>query len=708
MKFRNRSASGSGAWAPAYFAALSIAVWGPALFSSGYVLLGDMVFTPAMNPNFGLLGPPRGLMSVALVLNTAFALSRLVGAVALQKLLLFALVFLPGYLMFRNVPTRNTWAAVFAGTLYAINPYTYTRLLMGNWGLLLGYGLLPVVVASALKTFEAPSAERAARTALWLSLTAVASVHMGIIALGLSFLLWVFSLKRRVRTRALVASALLVAVLFLLLCSFFIVPALNSGSLTSRVGRADLAAFETRSSSSVGRAVSVLGMYGFWKLQLDALLPRKHVPLWPLFIALLLLLSIVGAAHAWAEPRRGPLVKTIVACAVVGFFLALGATAPVTGRLFGFLYDHISVVKLFREPQKFVALLVLAYSMLGAFGLERLLERRSRRPRRRQAWKGAAVALLILLVLFYGFRAFGGLWGQARAVEYPDSWSEAKEFLDREAGDSRVLFVPAYWYMRFDFTESDLTIASPLPTFFEQKNLVGVAIEVFGRQLNAGPLDRYLAVAFESARERGNLGAMLAVLDVEYVLFVQTPGSSTFSYVLSQEDLEVVRRWPDLVVLQNKVNVGGLVEARQRGTYRDLEDAARLARGGKLVGSYLRKGAETEIADAAGRVPDRYRISPRRASFVLTGAAEPGDSLLFSEPYDSDWRLNGRSARAQLGTTCAFPLPAGEGGAMTIVYMNPYIYLGYAASGLGLLLCVLFLAAGLAARRRAGMDGDEP
>ena len=45
---------------------------------------------------------------------------------------------------------------------------------------------------------------------------------------------------------------------------------------------------------------------------------------------------------------------------------------------------------------------------------------------------------------------------------------------------------------------------------------------------------------------------------------------------------------------------------------------------------------------------------------------------------------------------------------MTIVYMNPYIYLGYAASGLGLLLCVLFLAAGLAARRRAGMDGDEP
>ena len=183
MKSRNSRIAKGGIWPPVYFAVVAVAVWGPALFASGYVLLGDMVATPAMNPNVSLLGPPRGLMSIALVLNLAWALSRVLGAVLLQKLLLFSLVLLPGYLMYRNAPTRNRWAALFAGTLYAVNPFVYTRLLMGQWGFVFGYALLPVLAASALETFRAPDRSRVATTALWLALTAILSVHIAIIAI---------------------------------------------------------------------------------------------------------------------------------------------------------------------------------------------------------------------------------------------------------------------------------------------------------------------------------------------------------------------------------------------------------------------------------------------------------------------------------------------------------------------------------------------
>ncbi len=689
MNRSNRREVVSAIWPPVYYAGLAIAVWAPALFSGGFVLLGDMVFTPAMNPNVSLLGPPRGLMSVALLLNIAWGLSRLIGAVALQKLLLVSLVFLPGYVMYRNAPTPSRPAAVFAGTLYAVNPFIYTRLVMGQWGLILGYALLPVALMSALKTFKEPSGRACVKTSLWLALVAVLNVNMGIIALLLALLICLFSHGRLVRPGRMLGALGVVLALFLLLCSFFIVPALHSGELTSRVGRADLEAFETRSSSAVGEEVSVLGLYGFWKLQLDSILPRRHVPLWWLFAALLLVLSVLGASRAMGEPTRGPLVKALVVCAVLGFFLALGSRAPLTGRLFLFLYDHSSVMKLFREPQKFVAILVLAYSMLGAIGVERLLGRRSRKPVSRPSWKAVFVAVLLLLTLFYSFRVFGGLWGEARAVEYPSSWTEAKQVLDREAGDARVLFVPPYWYMRFDFTGGDRTIASPFPTFFEQRNVVAVAIEVFGRQLNAGPLDRYLEAAFASARDEGNLGATLALLDVKYVVFARNPASSLFSYVLEQEDMEVIKSWPDLVLLENKVPASRLMLAGREGAYRDLASAARAAEWDNLAGSYIRKGAQTEIADATGKALD-YRGGSRGASFELPAGSGPGDSVLLAEPYDGDWRMEGRAALPQLGTTCAFPVAAGAEGRNAIRYVNPFITAGYALSGLGLALCVLF------------------
>jgi len=501
--------------------------------------------------------------------------------------------------------------------------------------------------------------------------------------------------KRAVAVGGLVA----VLVIFCVLSAFWLIPG-ESGPVGS-ITRADLKAFETRSTSKAGTAISVVGMYGFWKTQLDPLLPRKNVPLWPVFAFGFLLLAIYGFWSYRSEPTRGPLVKALVVIGVVGFFMALGAKTPVTGPIFSFLFDHVTFFRLFREPQKFASMLVLAYAMLGALGVERLAARRARRAEDPRVFKAIAV-LLLLLVCFYSFRAFGGLWGEAKAVSYPRSWAEAQTIMEGDNGDWKALYLPPYWYMRFDFLNSDYTINSPMPMYFRNDYVQLFAINVGGTELNSRPTDRYVQASLESGRQRGNMGAMLAPLDVKYVVLALNPASVNYSFVLRQKDLEIVKRWDDLVLLRNRVSAEKLVTVDRKGSYASLGGLAGQANGDNLLGSHITEGNSTFVPDSHGVPVDHRETGPAE----VRGVIPPGDGgarkLLFAEPYDPRWQMNGNPAVQNLGVTCAFS-PGAAGGTVTIVYRNPRLFVGYAISGLGLILCVILLALD-ALRSRQGKD----
>ena len=685
-------------WGPLYFAVVAIVVWGPALFANGYILLGDMVFTPSMHPPSPLVGPLQGTTNVTLLYNLAWVLSRVIGAVLLQKGLLFLIAFLPGYLMYRYAPCRNKWARLFAGTLYAVNPFVYMRMLMGQWGLLLGYALLPVALASAIKTVREPKAGRCARTALWLAGVAVLSVHMGAIALVVCLVAAIFELASRghVRRSAFALGAILLLVL--LLSAFWFIPALRGGDLSGAIGKADLEVFQTRSTSRAGTSISVLGLYGYWKNAIDPLLPRNYVPLWPVFAVGLLLLSVIGFWSYRRDGARGPLAKALLVVGVLGFFLSLGTRAPVTGPVFSFVYDHLPAFRIFREPQKFAAMLALVYSILGGLGLERLITGPSgtgKEPRPFRRWRSWLIpTLLILTVCFYSFRIFGGLWGEAKAVSYPRSWAQAQELLDDDSGDWRVLYLPPYWYMKFEFTRSDLTVTSPMLFFFTNRYIQLNTLLVGGVQIDRQPVDGYVQTALATARERGNLGALLAPLDVKYVLMPLNIASSHFRFVEEQKDLEVVRRWGDLVLLRNKVPVSHLTIARSTGSYTTWEALGEKAVGGNLLGSFLPRGTRTVVPQALGAPLPHTDCAAGTAKVALPDhRGEPG-WVLFSEPYSSNWRMSGGvSAEKQAGVVMAFPLKNYAKRTITIRYSNVLLVLGYFLSVVGLMICALLLIA---------------
>ena len=686
-----------GGWAALYFITLSVAVWVPSLFQSGYVLLGDMVFTPAMHPPSSLLGPIHGTMDVTLVYNLAWLLSRVIGAMLLQKTILFLIVFLAGYLMYRNTPATHQWSRVFAGTLYAINPFLYTRLVMGQWGFLLGYALLPVIFASTIKTIRDPGASRIAKTALWLAGTAVLSLHAGAIGLLVAVTVGVFQLARTPKRRRALLSGTVVIVLFLLLSSFWLLPIFGGGSALGTIGKTDFKAFETRSTSSTGVGVSVVGLYGFWKTQIDALMPRKYVPLWPVFAFLLVLLCLYGLWRYWDEPGRGPGLGALALLAVVAFFLALGSRAPMTGSAFSLVFQNLAPLRMFREPQKFVALIVLAYSMLGAAGLDRFLSRRASSAdegaaRRRTGF--VVPVVLLALVCFYSFRMFGSLWGQARAVSYPKSWAQAQEYLQRDQGDWYALYLPDFWYMRYDFTGSDYTITDPMPLYFKNRSLPRSTIEIGPVRLDSTGLDDYLQASLASGEDHRNMGAMLAPLNVKYVLMSLNDASVMFKYVEHQRDLKIVRRWKDLVLLENEVPVSRLALVQTTGSFTTWKSAGRHSRGAVLTASYLPRGPTTLIPASRGR-PVGYTQSWTGVISALLPASPDGSAaartLLFSDPFSTCWRIEGTAGstpREQLGVVTAFPVGAGGRPAtVKITYNNVLLPLGYALTALALLLC---------------------
>jgi len=728
---KNGRAAAFGKWAPPYFAAAAAAVWAPALFGNGFVLLGDMVFTPAMRPPVSLLGPVRGTMDVALVYNLAWLVSRLIGAVLLQKAVLFLMAFLPGYLMYRNVPATDWWSKVFAGTLYALNPFVYTRMLVGQWGFILGYALLPVVFASCVKTLREPGAGRVARTALWISGAALLSLHAGALALMVLAAVSLAGMARMPRAGRTAIAAISVLALFAVVSAFWLMPALDPGGPGSYMGKADLEAFATRSTSRAGTALSVAGLYGYWKTQLDGLMPRRYVPAWPAFGLLALALCAVGLRRYADEPGRGPGLLALSALAVLAFFLALGSTAPVTGRAFSWLYDNVAFFRLFREPQKFVALLALAYAVVGASGLDALLagvrsrerggapstaspaakqEPGAHRAARAGPEPGAVLAVLfIALVALYSFRMFGGLWGQAKAVSYPRSWAQAQERMDRDRGDWYALYLPTFWYQRYEFTGTDYTITNPMPFYFTNRALPLNSIDVGAVSLGQQPLDGYVQSALDSGRKRGNLGAMLAPLNVKYVLMARNQASVLFEHVYRQRDLEVVGRWDDLVLLKNLVPVGRLTLARGFGTFKDWGSVGEAASGSNLSGSRITASSQTSIAPLEGMPLKTAESEGGRivARVPLTGApgklnlmAMPAPGLLVGEPYDRHWSISGQTGGCparQLGVTMAFA--AVPGTTVTIRYFYLLLWLGYAFSIGGALVCIALVA------RRVNRDG---
>ncbi|MFI5957094.1 hypothetical protein [Cryptosporangium sp. NPDC051539] len=136
----------------------------------GYVLAYDMVATPRVPFTAAALGWGDGLPRAVPQDAVVAVLTSVVPGWVVQVVALVAVVWVAVVGAARLVPSDRVAVRLVAGAAYGWNAYVAERLLIGHWGLLLGYAALPWIVRSAR---AARAGAHPAPVVLWSALAAL-------------------------------------------------------------------------------------------------------------------------------------------------------------------------------------------------------------------------------------------------------------------------------------------------------------------------------------------------------------------------------------------------------------------------------------------------------------------------------------------------------------------------------------------------------
>jgi hypothetical protein len=177
--------------------------------------------------------------------------------------------------------------------------------------------------------------------------------------------------------------------------------------------------------------------------------------------------------------------------------------------------------------------------------------------------------------------------------------------------------LPWHGYFALSFA-GHRVVANPAAAYFDTPVLVSRSVgEGAAVADSSDPLDGAIASLLAGGARHNDLGACLATLGVSHVLLPKQADWARYSFLASQRDLVVERRWKDLVLYRNvhptslAVRVrhlgSGLCDTRVSPLAAALDDPAhlrlaqRLPRG-TLVALSSRLGGEWRLGPERGRL----------------------------------------------------------------------------------------------------------
>jgi hypothetical protein len=520
------------------YTAVALAVLLP-LLRPGFVLTLDMVFTPH-------IPLPDSVGSSYLFHAFLHALNFVVPADIIEKIVLLAALILPGIGMHRLLQRLGAgqgvggWGVYAASLFYTVNPFTYDRFMAGQYSVLLGYALLPWCLSLMLACVRHPDKGNALRLGLMVAAIATISIHtLGevavLAAVGGAVLL---VLRRGAPGSSLLLVVALAAVPVIVLCGFWLVPLATGHGATARTidsfSAADTTAFQTTGGSTIGKLGNVLRLQGFWTENRQLYLqPRDRTLLWGLQMVTLLTLVGVGVVALW---RAHPNIALVLGVSgLVAILIAIGAGGSWLGRLG------------YREPQKFVGLLALSYSVYVAYGTAAVLRRAARQST--AAYTTGAVIILLLPLLSMRVFAWGGS-GQLQSSQYPDSWRQADAVLAGDPDRFNSLFLPWHQYMSFNF--AGRIIANPAPDYFSRP-IVSSHDPEFGNASGGPktPAEQAVEKLMLSDKNSEIFGRQLAQNNIKYVLLAKELDYRQYAFVTQSSQFHIVRDYPDLTIFEN-------------------------------------------------------------------------------------------------------------------------------------------------------------
>ena len=640
------------------FALVSLAVLGP-LLKPGYILTLDSPIAFNQEPIaylVGLTSIPTSVFgatdnSAPYSLVMAF-FDSLVPGWFVQKVLLFLIFFLAGFGVTR-LPLLQGVGRYYAGVFYAINPFIYIRFLAGQWGLLLGYALTPFALKAFIDFLDTPTHRNAIRVALLSTLIALAQLHALALLLLLFLLIGIVKLARErlnISYRRLLRGLAVAFGLFIVINLFWIVPfvadMMGDQTVPGQLGDSDKELYQPVAVSPFGVVFDVASLHGFWRVNYQY--AGDFFSLWWLPFIATIFLTILGTV-TWLSRGKGHWVPLgLAVLGAISFILALGvATAP-TKFIFDGLWAVVPGFSVFRDSQKFAAILALAYAYLGALGVQEMW-RLYVEPRLQMRWHWGRplVGAMVFLPLLFAFPLVGAA-GQMGTTDFPREWHEVREVFEGDQDDYQILFLPWHMYIGFGWLPNDdKTLASQGLSFFGTKVITADNIEYGPFSQSVNPVSHYIEFLLSRSQELDNLGELLAPLNVRYVILVHEADFPSYDYLKEQKDLRIVMERPGITLLQNTYPHGPVYAVDGVKVLASLDELVELSRTEDILGkvyvleSDVNSMESTLLDEGTPEFPTVKRAHLARFKIGETNK----DYTVFVTKYGATsrhWRLDGR------------------------------------------------------------------
>lgn len=531
------------------YALLTLLVLFP-LLRRGYILTLDMVFTPTIRM-------PDTVNNYYLFRACLHILTFLLPSDVIEKLLLFIILWGSGVGAYRLAHSLHPEPRAYrlfgdysAGAFYMINPFTYDRFMAGQYEVLLGYAILPWFIASLLQFVSSPSRKHTVLVAMWAVISSMVSIHsIGLIAIvtlvTLILRLWQ-NHKDKPRAIKLLVHTGYASFLFILLSSYWLIPLLRghgtTASILNTIGVKDEVAFATVGNSWIEKLGNIVRLQGFWAESRSMYqLPQSHVVAWGLLTVIIWILVIIGAITLW-HVRERSIVIVFGVSALIAAVLAIGA-------LNTWLTKYIPFFAGYREPEKFVSLIAIAYVVCIAQGITSVL--RYCHQQGGTSFAAIAFTLLLSLPFIWTPTMYWGFNYQLKSVHYPSAWFTVNHMLDADKSNYKSLFLPWHLYMYFAFAGRN--IANPAPAFFDKPVIVSDNPEFRGiGPSSPTPVKQQLDRLLPHASRTTTIGTKLAQLNIKYVILARDDDFRSYSFLDKQTDLKRIMTSNTLVLYRNE------------------------------------------------------------------------------------------------------------------------------------------------------------
>jgi hypothetical protein len=445
------------------FLALALIIFSPFIFKKGFILTLDMVFAPNYFIQWNDLTNGYWLYNSIPLQFTMELITKIVSGEYLQKLILIFIFTLMGYAFYQNITLKNQYAKFLGAVLYMWNPFVHERLLAGHWHFLFAYALTPYFFKFCDNFFlkNKSNFKYLVKFIFFWTLIIILNAHHSVL-LGIVFLTYFFIslLNKKTLKIKLIKKTILALAILIFINSFWLIPyILMENPAIKYFNLEHFYAFSGKPDFEYGLTLNLLGMYGFWREGVH--LPIAKIFLknyWLLIFFPIFLLILIGIISQIKKKHRSVIIFII---GMMTFFLALGPS-PETYKINQWIFEHVPGFKGMREPQKFLALTIYAYSFFLTYGIAALFKKM--RIYNKHIKSTLLTICVFAIIITYSFTlAFGA---QLKLSSYPINWYSLKKEIKN---NEKILSLPWHQYGNYPFIKTN--VLDPTPYFFG-KNVI--------------------------------------------------------------------------------------------------------------------------------------------------------------------------------------------------------------------------------------------